>query len=676
MKRQTALPELLSPAGSYDALVAAVNAGADAVYLGGRSFNARAYAKNFDSEALWRGVRYAHLFGVRVYVTLNTLIFDREMSEVIEYARELHEMGVDALIVADLGAISVLKKELPELELHASTQASVHSSLGADELYSLGVSRVVLARELSLENIKRATESCKCETEVFVHGALCVCHSGQCLFSSVVGGRSGNRGECAQPCRLPYNSSYPLSLQDLCLAEHIPALIDSGVASLKIEGRMKSPSYVYEVTKIYRTLLDERRPCTKEEKNHLAAVFCRDGFTDKYFTARHKEKMTGTRKESDKQASRELESVAICEKRLEIKAKCEIKKETECTLTLASHGASVTVYGQVPSVALSSPLTDEGVKSRLCKMGATVFSLSPENIELSLDEGLNLPPSALNALRRDACEALEIALTKKQAARQADFCPVLTDNTDKANKIKRSALCFFRGQYDAILKTGFFDKIYLGVTEIEALGKTDACLGVYIPPVIFDTELEQVRALLKKAYEKGVRHALVGNISHYSLCRELGFVAHADFRMNITNSKSASLHRSLGCASLVLSPELSLPQIRDIDGGLAIVYGRLPLMLLERCFMRENFGCDKCGKCSLTDRKNLRFPLLREYEHRNLLLNSVESYMGDRKALLSQYNVQGEHFIFTTETPKRCTEVINAYKNGDSIFTNPRRIQK
>ncbi len=675
MKRHTALPELLSPAGSYEALVAAVNAGADAVYLGGKSFNARAYAQNFDMPTLVRGVQYAHLFGVRVYVTLNTLIFDREMNDVISYARQLYEAGVDALIVADLGAISEIKKHIPQLELHASTQATVHSSLGADELFSLGVSRVVLSRELSLENITLATSECRCETEVFVHGALCVCHSGQCLFSSLVGRRSGNRGECAQPCRLPYNSSYPLSLRDLCLAEHIPALIDSGVASLKIEGRMKSPAYVYEVTRIYRALLNERRSCTREEKARLAAVFSRDGFTDKYFTDKKEEKMTGTRGESDKQASRELDGVTICERKLPIVAKCEIKRGECATLTLSSNGVSATAVGQIPTDALTSPLTEEGVVARLCKMGATVFSLSPDDIDLSLDEGLNLPPSSLNSLRRDACEELLRTLTEYKSDDATEFKPRVKESPS-TQKIRRSALCFAIEQYEAIRKTDFFDKIYLGVRDIEALRSPDEMVGVYVPPVIFDTELDIVRSLLISAKEKGVTDALIGNISHYALCREIGLTPHADFRMNILNSQSVALHRSLGCASIVLSPELTLPQIRDLHDGLAIVYGRIPLMLLERCFMKENFGCDKCSKCSLTDRLGMKFPLLREFDHRNLLFNSVETYMGDKKDLLEQYKICGEHFIFTTETPKRCVEVINAYENGEAIFTNPKRILK
>ena len=245
MKRGGRLPELLAPAGDFECLIAAVAAGADAIYVGGRLYSARAYAKNFDMDELVKAVEYCHLHGVKLYVTLNTLLYDRELEGAVSFARELYRIGVDALIVADLGLVRILREVLPELELHASTQMSVHNVDGANAAHALGCKRVVLARELSGKDIADITERCAPEVEVFLHGALCVCYSGQCLFSSLVGGRSGNRGECAQPCRLPYNGGkYPLSLSDMSLARHIPALIESGVASLKIEGRMKSAAYV------------------------------------------------------------------------------------------------------------------------------------------------------------------------------------------------------------------------------------------------------------------------------------------------------------------------------------------------------------------------------------------------------------------------------------------------
>ena len=280
MRRKERLPELLAPAGSFEALVAAVEAGADAIYVGGTSYGARAYAKNFDNDELLRAVRYCHLFGVKLYVTVNTLTHDLEMSALSDYVAYLYKIGVDAVIAADLGVIREIRKRVPKLPVHASTQCSVHNVKGAEVIAALGCERVVPARELSLENIRILVEKSPVEVEIFLHGALCVCYSGQCLMSSLVGGRSGNRGECAQPCRLPYNGKYPLSLKDLSLASHIPEIIESGVSSLKIEGRMKSPKYVFGVTRIYRRLLDEGRAANVEEERELQRIFSRDGFTD------------------------------------------------------------------------------------------------------------------------------------------------------------------------------------------------------------------------------------------------------------------------------------------------------------------------------------------------------------------------------------------------------------
>ena len=309
MKRRTERPELLAPAGSAEALYAAVEAGADAVYLGvaDSDFNARAYARNLTHQELSSLIPYAHAHGTRVYVAMNTLQYDRELSAFADEVAELEALGADALIVADVGCMRLIAERYPHIELHASTQAFAHNLATADALADLGCSRVVLARETSLTDFSAITAAARAEIEVFLHGALCVSHSGQCLFSSIVGGRSGNRGACAQPCRLPYNGSYPLSLKDLCLASHIPALLSSGVSSLKIEGRMKSADYVFGVTTVYRRLLDEGRAATADEIEALGRLFSRDGFTDAYFTERIGPRMLGVRRESDKAESRSAE---------------------------------------------------------------------------------------------------------------------------------------------------------------------------------------------------------------------------------------------------------------------------------------------------------------------------------------------------------------------------------
>ncbi len=673
MQRTNTLPELLAPAGSYEALLGAIEAGADAVYLGGKSFNARAYAKNLDDEDVKRAITYAHLHNVKVYVTLNTLLFDKELSSFLEYAKYLYEIGADAVIVADMGAISLLRRELPFLEIHASTQATVQSSAGADELYAMGVRRVVLSRELSLENIKKTTEICKGETEIFLHGALCVCHSGQCLFSSLVGDRSGNRGECAQPCRLPYKNGYPLSLKDLSLCSHIPELIESGVSSLKIEGRMKSPEYVYGVTKIYRRLLDERRNATKEEKEALASLFSRGGFTDGYFVGKLGPEMEGVRSETDKEKTRSLEQRSFKERKLKISAVCKIKTGCPALLELSYKDKKAVFEGEIPETAKSFALTEEGVISQISKMGNTFFTLEKDDVSLYLDDGLNLPVSALNSLRRGASQALLEQFNKK-AEKNPPQQQVIEKITAKSPDAY-TALCFNYSQFEAISDENFFDIIYLPLLEISDTKKIPN--GVYIPPVITESETDEVLSLMKKVKSLGVKYALVGNLSHISLAREAGLIPNGDFRLNVANNEAQKAWRSLGVERFVLSPELTLAKIRDIHDGSPIVYGRIPLMLLERCYMKINFGCRTCSKCHLTDRRGVKFPLIREYKHRNLLLNSSITYMGDKKELLSQYGIRGGHFIFTVETPDECIRAISAYKSGRALQnTQIRRISK
>lgn len=715
MKRKNKLPELLSPAGSFECLIAAIEAGADAVYIGGKKFGARAFAKNFDIEEIERAVRYAHLHGVRIYVTLNTLVFDREIPEALEYARELYRVGVDALIVADVGLITLIKRHLPDLELHGSTQMSIHNSLGADEAFALGLERVVLARELSGENIADVTAKCKSEIEVFLHGALCVCHSGQCLFSSLVGGRSGNRGECAQPCRLPYgkDNQYPLSLTDLCLANHIRELCDSGVASLKIEGRMKSPDYVYRVTSIYRRLLDEYREATEREMNELRAVFSRGGFTDKYFTARSHEAMTGTRGDSDKSDTRALESRTYEMKKTEVSAKAKFIMGAPSELTLTNKKKSVTVTGDTPQKAETQALTEGPLKERLSRMGQTMLSLSPEDIELELDGGIYLSPKSINALRRDAAEKFEYAgreangLAYKEAAFEDAISSPECQGADLAynrSSTKNSAPenttaepeptdCeYSKASHTALAPrtTALFlnPESYLEVERSEALSGIDIAFlplmstsdfgearGVYLPPVIMENEIPLVREKLKNLENTHVMYALVGNLGHFALAREFSLIPFGDFRLNIANTHTRTAYQALGVQDAILSVELTVPQARDI-GGFTLQMGRIPLMITEHCFIRDNFGCNACGNAALEDRMGERFPILREFDHRNLILNSRPTYMGDKKAELRAARLTKAHFIFTTESIAEISELLDLFNRGEPLPYPHRRLGK
>lgn len=664
MKRKDRLPELLAPAGNFEALIAAVEAGADAVYVGGKSFGARAFAENFDIELLSRAVEYTHLNGVKLFVTVNTLVYDRELDALSEYVRTLYEIGVDAIICADLGVLGEIRRSTPNMPVHASTQMSINNTAGANLAYEMGCERVVLARELSLLDIRSAVENSKPEIEVFLHGALCVCHSGQCLFSSLVGGRSGNRGECAQPCRLPYdNGKYPLSLSDLSLARHVGELCEAGVASLKIEGRMKSADYVYNVTGIYRRLLDELRDATDAEEAILKKTFSRGDFTDGYFINKKFSKMTGIRAESDKTQTREMVKREYREKIHPTRAfvKMRLSEPCEMRLEMKNGARSAVALGQAPEPANTRPLNEVDVKARLSKMGGTYFSLDPEDIELSLDENVNLSPAAINALRRDAVAKLS-SFKREPCESQPSF----KKSVKKPRKLNTGLFLNAKEYEKYSLSDTFFDICFLPIEYFESTEYGCEGLGVYLPPAAFDSELARVRELLVKARELSVKYALCTNLSQIEMLEELGFEIIGDFRLNVSNSLAAAKILELGIGDIILHPEITLPMARDIGGGV-IVYGRIPLMLTERCFIKENFGCENCSKAHLTDRTGAKFPLLYEFGHRNLILNSAVTYMGDKKKELERAGIYHRHFIFSTETAAEISAAVKAYAAGEKL---------
>ncbi len=664
------LPELLCPAGDEMSLAAAIDAGADAVYLGSTDFNARKNAANFTPERMREAVKLAHAYGVKVYITQNTLVLDREISAYLSAAESAIMAGVDALIVADMGGAAEIRRRFPEVELHASTQMSGHGTEAARVLADMGFSRMVCAREMSLEDIRYFCKNSPIEAEVFVHGALCVCHSGQCLFSSVVGGRSGNRGECAQPCRLPYRgvggSSYPLSLKDLALAEHIPALIEAGVASLKIEGRMKSPEYVREVTRIYRRLLDEGRGADRREMRALAEVFSRGGFTDGYFRGRVDSSMLGVRSETDKQKSRELEPFRGIERKLTLNMKAEILRDTPIRLTVSLGERTATVEGQIPFLAQNAPLTREAVTKNLTKLGATVYRLG--HLDISLDEGLMLPLSALNALRRDAITELE---------RVEDKTPLRVETiprTPMGASVAAKTARFYDPCQISPEARDYFDILYLPLERYDA-----SVTGVVLPPVIFDSERDTVDDMLAEAVKKGAKHALVGNLGHLSMAKAHGLIPHGDYRLNLTNCASVAAAEALGFADAIVSPELTLPQARDVGGAKqVIVYGRLPLMTLEKCVARELGDCATClrGETVLVDRRGAAFPVLRAFDHRSVVYNSLPTGMSDMTDKLLAAGIVGQHFVFTVETCEEVCRVIEAYREGKSLGVPVRRMGK
>lgn len=664
------LPELLCPAGSPEALDAAIEGGADAVYLGGTTFNARMNAHNFGGDALRSAVLRAHSYGVKVYLTLNTLIGDREIPLALAAAEEAANAGVDALIVADLGVAAALHRTFPALELHASTQASSHNSLSAEKLKEIGFSRIVIARETPAKDLFETVKNSPLEVEMFIHGALCVSHSGQCLFSSLVGGRSGNRGECAQPCRLPFackkgGNAYPLSLKDLSLAAHVPALIESGVASLKIEGRMKAPEYVRDTARIWRRLLDERRAATPDEMRELASIFSRGGFTDGYYKEKIDSKMLGIRSDDDKSASRTLTPFSGITRKIPLDFAVRMKENEPITLTVSDKKRSVCVEGDMPQAALTAPLSAEHLERNLSKLGGTPYAIGSFAVEM--DDGLILPVSRLNDLRRRAIAEWECNLAPKAIEKTA----YVMQKSHNVSKKTRSAR-FYSPEQITPLAREFFERIYL------PLGKeTPETDGIILPPVIFERDLKVVQKMLLDAARKGVRYALVGNLGHIDIVKQAGLVPVGDFRFNVTNCETVCALEQMGIDSLILSPELTLPQARDVWGDTSlIVYGRIPLMTVEKCVIKEIANCDTCAQNAavLTDRRGVSFPVLREWEHRNVIYNSLPTSMSDRQDQLTKAGITNQHFIFSTETSDEVDEVIRLWKKGAALPCSVRRI--
>jgi len=664
------LPELLAPAGSFKALEAAIDAGADAIYFAGEAYGARAFAKNFSREEIAEAAKLCRAYSVKSYITLNTLIYDREMRDVLTYAAFLEEAGIDALIIADMGAAAEIRKCIPSMRLHGSTQFSGHNAEAARFLAEQGFERMVAARELSRENLTALCKESPIEIETFIHGALCVCHSGQCLFSSMIGGRSGNRGMCAQPCRLPDKSGrYPLSLKDLSMATRIPELLSTGAASLKIEGRMKSPEYVHGVTAIYRRLLDERRNATADENAELAEIFSRDGFTTGYFDNKINRSMLGTRSEDARQKSRELAPFEKINRRLPITMQATLHIGKPFTLTVHGEKGSVTVSGAMPEAAVNAPLSREAVEKNLTKLGATAYTCT--GCDIDIGEGLILRVSEINALRREAIDKYA-ALGEREHILPTAL--LLTNKPkEKAEPHARTALVLrakrlpkAQSFYD------YFDVVYLPLAEF--LKNTDNRVkGVQLPGVIPETEREKVAADLCAAAAKGATHALVGNYGHIGLAKLAGLAVHGDFRLNITNQSAAEKAFSAGFDSLILSPELTQAQARDIGGNVRnIVYGRLPIMLLEKCMATDIAGCKACGEdnAALIDRRGKRFPILREEPHRNILFNSVPTYALDRQPK------GGQHYIFTDENERAMLAVIDAAERRLSPEYEIRRMKE
>lgn len=666
--------ELLAPAGSREALAAAVQNGADAVYMGLGSFNARRSARNFTDEDFADAVAYCHLHGVRVYLTLNTLLTDRELPEAAEVLRKASAWGVDAVLVQDWGLWQLARLVAPDQPLHASTQMSLHTLSGAKLAAELGMERVVLARELSARDTEVICRSCGAEVEVFAHGALCMCYSGQCAMSAMIGGRSGNRGTCAQPCRLPYSigekTGYLLSLKDNNLAAYLGQMEQMGVACVKLEGRMKRPEYVAAVTGIYRRLLDEKRPPNGQEQAQLEKAFSRSGFTDGYWLGRRGAQMFGMRPENARwpedwfaQVRKTYENGAE-NRPLTVDFTCRVAagKPTELTATLAD-GRSITVSGAVPEAARNRSLTPEELRARLQKTGGTAFVC--RRADISLEDGLMLSAGSVNALRREALEGLRALLTCPPERRvfptpalpETDEAhtgaPALTASVTYAHQLTRELAQSVAYLY---LPLSLLDEVDLDAYA----GCTKPCA---VLPRIFRTEDETKFRRILQAHPQ-LAAVAVSNLGHLPIVAGLGLEVRGDLGMNVFNSRSLLFLRKLGLQSATVSAELRHQQIRDLRKYLpceAVVYGRLPLMITENCPLRCAGQCGRGAGGVLTDRTGAAFPVLCGHGCRSEIQNSKTLFLAD-KPEWQRCALHWARLRFTTETAEECLAALRRYQ--------------
>ena len=675
--------ELLSPAGSMEALKAAVQNGANAVYLGCGTFNARQSAKNFTPQALEEAVKYCHIRGVAVHLTLNTLVSDREIPEVSELIRHAASCGVDAFIVQDLGVLQLCRKIAPQVSIHGSTQLTVHSLPGVLLCAAWGMSRVVLSRELSRDEIRYITEHSPIEIEVFAHGALCMCYSGQCYLSAAIGGRSGNRGRCAQPCRQSYGYSrwenrFPLSLKDNCLVNELMDLESMGVASLKLEGRMKRAEYVAAVTSVYRKALDTGH-VTPAMMEDLTIAFNRQGFTDGYYAGQIGPGMFGTRTEKEDNAwCKKMRQTydAVENPLVPITFRAVINEQYSRLTVTDDAGRECTVEGPRPERARSLPLSREAFASRMEKTGGTPYRC--ELVTADIGDGLTLSAAAINAMRRDALDQLTALRARRDAQilsrfRKFPHFPGFRGNpwiTVQVTSLQQITPSLLRMKPNLLYVPMHILLEHHDLCE-KLLQKVN--VAAVLPRICHDDEIDNLKAGLKKLRTQGVRHALVGNLGLLLPVRECGMEIHGDFGLNLYNSAAVNAMQDLELSSATLSFEMTLPQIRDVSKAVPceiLAYGRMPLMVTENCLFYNRNGSCSChqGPIRLTDKTGADFPVIRDGNTcRSVLLNGKKLYWLDRQDDLEKLGIWAFRLYFTTENPTEVDQVINACRNRTSF---------
>ena len=661
-----------------EALRAAVQNGANAVYLGCGTFNARQSAKNFTPQTLKDAVKYCHIRGVQVHLTLNTLVSDKEINELTELIRLAASCCVDAFIVQDLGVVQLCRQIAPHIPIHGSTQMTVHSLPGVQLCAAMGCKRVVLSRELSREEIRYICANSPIEIEVFAHGALCMCYSGQCYMSAMIGGRSGNRGRCAQPCRQSYGyhhweDKYPLSLKDNCLIAYLQELEEMGVASIKLEGRMKKPEYVATVTAVYRKALDEG-VVTQGMKEALLTAFNRQGFTDGYYTGRVDRKMFGIREDVKDdpdwiQAARN--SYENGETQL---------VDVSFQATVSVDGSSLTVYdpegrmcrveGPRPELARNVPLSGAALAQRVAKTGGTPYRCV--EVRTHIDPGLIISAASINAMRRDVLNQLTALRARREDNPIRRPAPIKKHPGEKELPGLTIQVTTREQLTPKLLDTEatmLYVPIHILLEDMKLLQKLlrRGRVAAVLPRIVHDGELPKLQHQLSDLRALGIRDVLVGNLGLLIPAREAGMRIHGDFGLNIYNSASMNVLRELELASATLSFEMTLPQIRDVSKAVnaeLIAYGRLPLMLTEHCLIKNRTGECSCNNAAtkLIDKTGAEFHVIKDGNNcRSVLLNGKKLSWLDRQDDLAKLGLWAIRLCFTTENVREVDRILSDY---------------
>ena len=692
--------ELLAPAGSLEILKGVIESGADAVYVGGSMFGARVYANNFTEEELLEAIDFAHLRGVKVYLTVNTLIKNSEFSKLYDYLLPYYKRGLDAVIVQDLGVVKAIHEYFPSMEIHTSTQMTVTGADGVRFLSQFGVTRVVMAREVSLAEMKRIHEETGMELEAFVHGALCYSYSGQCLFSSILGGRSGNRGRCAQPCRLPYTvegkkDEYILSLKDMCGIKALDKLHDAGVYSLKIEGRMKQLEYACGVVKYYRSYIDSKKPVSDADYDRIKALGNRCGFTDRYYFDHNGSDMVTYVKPNFVSNAAEPSPE---KRKLSIEGELVLREGEPGSLTVKRGDVTYKASIEPVSAALKAPLDKKAAIDRINKTGDTDFEFS--HIKAQIGENVFVPNGALNKLRRDAISGLCDKLLKKYYRNDERYTDmsrltVLPEHVVKSDAAHDEAInvytticsCMTRAQLDTLISYECFDVFYLDfdmydrktliqqfADDVQSLTKRNKKVYLMLPTIFRADSSDYFVSIAKELDKVSFEGFVVKNYEELYLTENLftGKKVILDHNMYTFNDVSKSAFFEHGVSGDTVPLELNSREImhRNNIGSQMIVYGYYPLMTTANCVHKNTKGCDKKQKLIyLKDRYNKSFAVCNNCkECYNTIYNSLPTMLTKNISKLKEAGIRSFRYSFTIETPKQIKAVMDdkvaEYTNG------------